>query len=109
MLDHTHQSDDGLWHTRSGRDFEHTAMAGEVLRPAGYHTWWPGKHHASFNPYERGFDHFSGFLGSAINFWNPGGKQAREGEPTPGWAADHTWAFDDTSHEGGICTPMVVH
>lgn len=84
----------GLYHHRSGRDFEHTAMAGEVLQPAGYHTWWAGKHHANFNPYERGFDHFSGFLGGAINFWNPGDK-AREGEPEPGWRATYTWAFDD--------------
>ena len=37
------------------------------------------EHHADFNPYERGFDHFSGFLGGAINFWNPGDR-AREGE-----------------------------
>ena len=49
----------GLYHQRSGRDFSNTALAGEVLRPAGYRTWWSGKHHARFNPYERGFDHFS--------------------------------------------------
>ena len=84
----------GLYHQRSGRDFPHTAMAGEVLRPAGYHTWWSGKHHAGFNPYDRGFDHFSGFLGGAINFWNPS-DQARPGEPTPGWKAVYTWAFDE--------------
>ena len=68
----------GLYHQRSGRDFPHTAMAGEVLRPAGYHTWCSGKHHAGFNPYDRGFDHFSVFLGGAINFWNPS-DQARPG------------------------------
>tara|TARA_R110000850_G_scaffold105353_1_gene216296 strand:+ start:1629 stop:3209 length:1581 start_codon:yes stop_codon:yes gene_type:complete len=84
----------GLYHQRSDRDFSHTAMAGEVLRPAGYHTWWSGKHHANFNPYERGFDHFSGFLGGAINFWNPG-DAPRKGEPDPGWKAVYTWAFDD--------------
>ncbi|MFT5109615.1 MAG: arylsulfatase A-like enzyme [Pseudoalteromonas tetraodonis] len=84
----------GLYHQRSGRGFERTALAGEVLRPAGYHTWWSGKHHADFNPHGRGFDHFSGFLGGAINFWNPG-QDAREGEPPPGWRAVYTWAFDD--------------
>ena len=84
----------GLYHQRSDRDFSNTALAGEVLRPAGYKTWWVGKHHADFNPYHRGFDHFSGFLGGAINFWNPG-SQARPGEPTPGWGADYTWAFDE--------------
>ncbi|MFP6904427.1 MAG: arylsulfatase [Verrucomicrobiota bacterium] len=83
----------GRYHQRSGRGFEHTALAGEVLRPAGYRTWWSGKHHADFNPHGRGFDHFSGFLGGAINFWNPG-NTAREGEAAPGWGATYTWAFD---------------
>ena len=83
----------GLYHHRSDRDFSNTALVGEILKPAGYRTWWSGKHHASFNPHGRGFDHFSGFLGGAINFWNPGDK-AREGEDVPGWKAVYTWAFD---------------
>ena len=85
----------GLYHQRSDRDFSRTALAGEVLRPAGYRTWWSGKHHASFNPHGRGFDHFAGFLGGAINFWNPDGRTAREGEPVPGWGANYDWAFDE--------------
>ena len=84
----------GLYHHRSDRNFQNTALIGEVLRPAGYRTWWSGKHHAGFNPYDRGFDHFSGFLGGAINFWNPG-DQAREGEDAPGWRSVYSWAFDD--------------
>ena len=84
----------GLYHHRSDRDFTNTALIGEILKPAGYRTWWSGKHHAGFNPYDRGFDHFSGFLGGAINFWNPG-DQARKGEKEPGWRAVYTWAFDD--------------
>ena len=84
----------GLYHHRSDRDFRNTALIGEVLRPAGYRTWWSGKHHAGFNPYDRGFDHFAGFLGGAINFWNPGDR-ARDGEDTPGWRAVYSWAFDD--------------
>ena len=84
----------GLYHHRSDRDFTNTALIGEILKPAGYRTWWSGKHHAVFNPYDRGFDHFSGFLGGAINFWNPG-DQARRGEKEPGWRAVYTWAFDD--------------
>ncbi|MEM9280458.1 MAG: arylsulfatase [Verrucomicrobiota bacterium] len=84
----------GLYHQRTGREFENTALIGEVLQPAGYRTWWSGKHHANFNPHERGFDHFSGFLGGAINFWNPS-DVAREGEPLPGWRATYTWAFDE--------------
>jgi len=83
----------GLYHHRSNRDFSNTALVGEILKPAGYRTWWSGKHHASFNPHERGFDHFSGFLGGAINFWNPG-DVAREGESAPGWRAVYSWAFD---------------
>lgn len=85
----------GLYHQRSDRDFSNTALAGEVLRPAGYHTWWSGKHHADFNPFDRGFDHFAGFLGGAVNFWNPDGRTAREGEPVPGWGANYDWTFDD--------------
>ena len=84
----------GLYHHRSNRDFDNTALIGEILRPAGYRTWWSGKHHADFNPYDRGFDHFSGFLGGAINFWNPGDR-ARPGEDEPGWRAVYSWAFDD--------------
>jgi len=83
----------GLYHHRSDRDFSKTALIGEILKPAGYRTWWSGKHHASFNPHQRGFDHFSGFLGGAINFWNPGDK-ARQGEAQPGWRSVYTWAFD---------------
>tara|TARA_Y100000589_G_scaffold243783_1_gene231434 strand:- start:653 stop:2203 length:1551 start_codon:yes stop_codon:yes gene_type:complete len=84
----------GLYHHRSDRDFSNSALIGEILKPAGYRTWWSGKHHASFNPHGRGFDHFSGFLGGAINFWNPADK-ARPGEAPPGWRAVYTWAFDD--------------
>ena len=84
----------GLYHHRTDRNFQNTALIGEVLRSAGYNTWWSGKHHAGFNPYDRGFDHFAGFLGGAINFWNPG-DQARDGEDRPGWRAVYSWAFDD--------------
>ena len=84
----------GLYHHRSDRNFGNTALIGEILKPAGYRTWWSGKHHSSFNPYERGFDHFSGFLGGAINFWNPGDR-ARDGEDEPGWQAVYPWAFDE--------------
>ena len=94
MLDHRISLLTGLYHHRSDRNFENTALIGEILRPAGYRTWWSGKHHASFNPYDRGFDHFSGFLGGAINFWNPGNR-ARVGEDEPGWKAVYSWAFDD--------------
>ena len=61
----------GLYHQRSDRNFSNTALGGEVLRPAGYRTWWSGKHHASFNPYKRGFHHFSGFLGRQLCVLQP--------------------------------------
>ncbi len=84
----------GVYFQQSDREFNNTATIGEVLRPAGYRTWWSGKHHARFNPRERGFEHFSGFLGGAINFWNPGDR-ARAGELHPGGSSVNTWAFDD--------------
>ena len=82
----------GNYFQHTDREFPNTATAGEVLRPAGYHTWWSGKHHADFNPHGRGFDHFFGFLGGAVNFWNPGG-QDKKGKAVPG--AVYSWAFDD--------------
>lgn len=82
----------GNYFQHTDRGFSNTATAGEVLRPAGYHTWWSGKHHANFNPIGRGFDHFHGFLGGAVNFWNPGGEDAN-GRKVPG--AVYSWAFDD--------------
>ena len=44
----------GNYFQHTDREFSNTATAGEVLRPAGYQTWWSGKHHANFNPIERG-------------------------------------------------------
>lgn len=82
----------GNYFQHTDRGFSNTATAGEVLRPAGYRTWWSGKHHANFNPIERGFDHFSGFLGGAVNFWNPAGEGS-DGRKVPG--AVYSWAFDE--------------
>ena len=47
----------GLYHHRSGRDFQNTALIGEILKPAGYRSWWAGKHHASFNPFDLSLIH----------------------------------------------------
>ncbi len=82
----------GNYFQQTSRSFDHTATAGEVLRPAGYRTGWAGKHHSNFNPYERGFDHFSGFLGGAVNSWCPGGVGS-DGKPVPGEV--YRWAFDE--------------
>ena len=69
----------GLYHHRTNRDFENTALVGKILKSAGYRTWWSGKHHAGFNPFDRGFDHFPGFLGGAINFGIRGTKHGKGG------------------------------
>jgi arylsulfatase A-like enzyme len=51
----------GVYYQRTNKNsFPNTATLGEVLRPAGYHTLWSGKHHGNFNPVTRGFEHFYG-------------------------------------------------
>ena len=72
----------GVYFQRTDRDFSHTATLGEVLRPAGYHTWWSGKHHARFNPVTRGFEHYYGMIGGAENHFNPWGSSI-PGQPAP--------------------------
>ena len=72
----------GVYFQRTDRDFSNTATLGEVLRPAGYHTLWSGKHHARFNPVTRGYDRYYGMIGGAENHFNPGSKAA-PGQPAP--------------------------
>ena len=60
----------GLWHQQS-KNLKlpgHVTLA-EVLRTAGYTTLMSGKWHLAKTPPERGFDHYFGFLGGAINFY----------------------------------------
>jgi len=45
---------------------------GQVLRPAGYRTYWSGKHHCQQNPFEHGYDHYYGLRDGACNMFNPG-------------------------------------
>jgi len=54
---------------------------GELFKSKGYTTMWSGKHHSTENPVTRGFDHYSGLLDGAVNYFNPGKKRAGEGEP----------------------------
>ena len=73
----------GLYFQRTDvAEFSHTATLGEVLRPAGYNTWWSGKHHSKFNPVTRGYDHFYGLLGGAENHFNPWSIEI-PGQPAP--------------------------
>jgi len=84
----------GVYFQRTDRDFSNTATLGEVLRPAGYHTLWSGKHHARFNPVSRGYDRFYGLLGGAQNHFNPGSKAA-PGQPAPAFKSDaNRWSLD---------------
>jgi arylsulfatase len=84
----------GTWFQETDRDFNDTTTLGEVLQPAGYHTLWAGKHHATFDPRTRGFDRFYGFLGGAINCWNPGNAPA-PGAPDPARIEHYGWILDE--------------
>ncbi len=84
----------GKWFQESDREFVNTTTLGEVLRPAGYHTFWSGKHHAQFDPRTRGFDRFYGFLGGAINCWNPGNAPA-PGAADPARIEHYKWILDE--------------
>jgi arylsulfatase A-like enzyme len=61
----------------------------EKLKAAGYATGMVGKWHVGFQdglrPWERGFDHYYGFLAGAHSYW-PGPRgdaMVRNGEPVP--------------------------
>ncbi len=84
----------GVYFQRTDRDFSNTATLGEVLRPAGYHTLWSGKHHARFNPVTRAYDRYYGMIGGAENHFNPGSKAA-PGQPAPASKNDgNRWSLD---------------
>ncbi|WP_372776580.1 arylsulfatase [Mangrovibacterium sp.] len=72
---------------------------GEVLREAGYSTYWSGKHHGVENPIYRGFDRYYGLKDGCCNYFNPG-KQ-REGEAKPAQkSAKREWCIDSTEYVG---------
>ncbi len=84
----------GKWYQETDRDFNNTTTLGEALKPVGYHTLWSGKHHATFDPRTRGFDRFYGFLGGAINCWNPGNAPA-PGAADPARIEHYQWILDE--------------
>ncbi|MEI8098612.1 MAG: arylsulfatase [Sediminibacterium sp.] len=85
----------GVYYQRTNADFGNTATIGEVLRPAGYHTFWSGKQHAKFNPVTRGFDHYYGMIGGCENHFNPGFNAAL-GQPIPAYKiASNRWSVDE--------------
>ena len=52
----------GLYHHRTNRDFENTALVGKILKSVVAEPWWSGKHHAGFNPSIVGSIIFRAFL-----------------------------------------------
>ena len=72
---------------------KNAVYTGEVLRTAGYRTYWTGKHHSTQNPFEFGYDHYFGLRDGASNMFNPG-KQ-RPGEPKPAQKrSTRAWCID---------------
>lgn len=71
----------GLDESPSAQIYSGVTIA-EALGPAGYRTFMVGKHHATDNPADRGFDRYVGLRDGASNHFNPG-IVARPGEPPP--------------------------
>ncbi|MEM9889120.1 MAG: arylsulfatase [Bacteroidota bacterium] len=70
---------------------------GEVLRDAGYQTYWSGKHHGLENPIYRGFDRYYGLKDGACNHFNPGHQ--RDGEAPPAQKkGDRAWCIDSSMY-----------
>jgi arylsulfatase A-like enzyme len=80
--------------------YKNAMYTGEVLRAAGYRTYWTGKHHSSQNPFDFGYDHYFGLRDGACNMFNPG-KQ-RPGEPVPAQKRyrKRWWCIDDQVIQG---------
>ena len=67
--------------SRSHGKIVNAVYTGEILRAAGYRTYWSGKHHSTQNSFNFGYDHYYGLRDGACNMFNPG-KQ-RPGEAAP--------------------------
>ncbi|MFC2080020.1 arylsulfatase [Bacteroidota bacterium] len=92
----------GLYFQQTNRDFDNTVLIAEILKENGYKTLWSGKHHATFDPRNRGFDRFYGFLGGAINYINPGNAPAPGGK-MPAYIGYYKWILD----EEGVQNPFI--
>jgi arylsulfatase len=79
---------------------KNAVYTGEVLRQAGYRTYWTGKHHSTQNPFHFGYDHYYGLRDGGCNMFNPGFQ--REGEPVPAQKrpGGRWWCIDDQVIQG---------
>ncbi|MEM1326919.1 MAG: arylsulfatase [Bacteroidota bacterium] len=66
---------------------------GEVLRRAGYRTYWSGKHHGVENPITIGFDRYYGLKDGACNHFNPGSQRPDEAQPAQK-RNNRSWCID---------------
>ncbi len=81
------------YNTNWNQPMQNAITLGEMFRNAGYTTLWSGKHHSSENPVSRGFDHYSGLMDGACNYFNPGNQ--RDGEEKPAQKAEgRTWCIE---------------
>ena len=55
---------------------KNAVYTGEVLREAGYRTYWSGKHHSTQNPFNFGYDHYYGLCDFFCNMFNTGNQRA---------------------------------
>ena len=83
----------GLYHHRSDRNFQNTALVGEILQPAGYQTCGRASIMQGLIPMIGGSIIFRAFLVVRSIFGTR--RLAREGEGMPGWRAIYSRAFDD--------------
>lgn len=77
-------------------DFHNSVLFGEVLKSAGYNTFFVGKHHSTDNPFDWGFDHYKGLRDGAANYFNPGLQREGEVMPAQKRYGKRVFAFDDS-------------
>ena len=94
----------GLYAQQVGFGRSHTntiangATLGQILRNAGYTTFWSGKHHGIQNPVTLGFDHYYGLRDGACNHFNPGNQRPGEGVPAQK-RANRVWCIDSMEYQ----------
>jgi arylsulfatase len=85
--------------SKYSKPIKNAVTIGEVLKEAGYATYWSGKHHGKENPITRGFDRYYGLKDGCCNYFNPGAQ--RKGEPKPAQKTPtRAWCIDDQMYRG---------